>query len=277
MVEPRAVETDRLTPALFQQFRQRHPTGSLTSELVRVQDQTFVVQVHLHLEGKTLVSALAADPVLEVAEDRARQRALTLLGIDVAPRPEHPIPATSVGPQPETQLSQAGLPETALPKAAQPKAAPKATVPTQPTTPQRIPPKVTLPEVEAALEPEMPLEEADLTAPLDLLQDPAAEPVAASPQPQIPDPPPAQPAAMAAPISAPQPITTDSVPMPAPIDLSDVIAQTDVELKRLMWSVVDGREYLEQTYNKRSRHDLTDEELLAFLLHLEALPTPEPS
>lgn len=82
---------------------------------------------------------------------------------------------------------------------------------------------------------------------------------------------------MAAPISAPQPITTDSVPMPAPIDLSDVIAQTDVELKRLMWSVVDGREYLEQTYNKRSRHDLTDEELLAFLLHLEALPTPEPS
>ena len=62
--------------------------------------------------------------------------------------------------------------------------------------------------------------------------------------------------------------------LPAPINLSDVIAQTDVELRRLNWSVTDGRDYLTHTYGKRSRHDLTDEELLAFLLHLEALPTP---
>ena len=59
--------------------------------------------------------------------------------------------------------------------------------------------------------------------------------------------------------------------LPSPVNLSDVIAQTDVELRRLGWSVADGREYLESTYGKRSRHDLTDEELLAFLLHLESL------
>ena len=51
-----------------------------------------------------------------------------------------------------------------------------------------------------------------------------------------------------------------------PIDLSDIIAQTDVELQRLRWDVHQGREFLEKTYGKRSRHDLTDEELLEFLL-----------
>jgi len=62
-----------------------------------------------------------------------------------------------------------------------------------------------------------------------------------------------------------------------PVDLSDIIAQTDVELRRLGWGVNEGRTYLEQTYGKRSRHDLTDEELLAFLLHLESQPNPSPA
>ncbi len=54
-----------------------------------------------------------------------------------------------------------------------------------------------------------------------------------------------------------------------PVDLSDVIAQTDVELRRLGWTSVQGREYLEKTYSKRSRTQLTDEELMSFLLYLE--------
>lgn len=54
-----------------------------------------------------------------------------------------------------------------------------------------------------------------------------------------------------------------------PVDLSDVIAQTDVELRRLGWTSVQGREYLEKTYGKRSRTQLTDEELMSFLLYLE--------
>ncbi|MBE9141095.1 hypothetical protein IQ254_28505 [Nodosilinea sp. LEGE 07088] len=58
----------------------------------------------------------------------------------------------------------------------------------------------------------------------------------------------------------------------APIDLSDIIAQTDVELQRLGWDVNQGREFLEKTYGKRSRHDLTDDELLEFLLYLETQP-----
>ncbi|MBE9111243.1 hypothetical protein IQ273_17700 [Nodosilinea sp. LEGE 07298] len=58
------------------------------------------------------------------------------------------------------------------------------------------------------------------------------------------------------------------------VDLSDIIAQTDVELQRLGWGVNQGREFLEKTYSKRSRHDLTDDELLEFLLYLETQPAP---
>lgn len=60
----------------------------------------------------------------------------------------------------------------------------------------------------------------------------------------------------------------------SPIDLSDIIAQTDVELQRLGWGTHQGREFLERTYGKRSRHDLSDEELLEFLLYLETQPSP---
>ena len=68
--------------------------------------------------------------------------------------------------------------------------------------------------------------------------------------------------------------SADSPIFPAPpVDLSDIIAQTDVELQRLGWSVNQGREFLEKTYGRRSRHDLSDEELLEFLLYLENLPT----
>ena len=59
-----------------------------------------------------------------------------------------------------------------------------------------------------------------------------------------------------------------------PVDLSDIIAQTDVEMARLGWSNLQGRSYLEKTFNKRSRQQLTDEELLTFLLYLESQATP---
>ncbi|MBV6625016.1 MAG: hypothetical protein KI793_19165 [Rivularia sp. (in: Bacteria)] len=61
-----------------------------------------------------------------------------------------------------------------------------------------------------------------------------------------------------------------------PIDLSDVIAKTDVEMERLSWTPQQGREYLIQTYGKRGRTLLTEEELLDFLQHLESIPTPQP-
>ena len=57
------------------------------------------------------------------------------------------------------------------------------------------------------------------------------------------------------------------------IEFSDIIAQTNVEMKRLRWTNEQGRDYLLQTYGKRSRQLLSDEELLEFLDFLKRQPT----
>ncbi|MEB3268380.1 MAG: hypothetical protein VKJ09_07565, partial [Leptolyngbya sp.] len=77
-------------------------------------------------------------------------------------------------------------------------------------------------------------------------------------------------------LSAPNPpsVPLSTASLPPPVDLSDVIAQTEVELRRLGWTQAQGREHLKTTYGKLSRHQLSDEELLEFLLHLESLPSP---
>ena len=59
-----------------------------------------------------------------------------------------------------------------------------------------------------------------------------------------------------------------------PIDFSEVIARSNVELKRLNWTNEQGKNYLLQTYGKRSRQLLSDEELIEFLQYLESQPTP---
>lgn len=54
------------------------------------------------------------------------------------------------------------------------------------------------------------------------------------------------------------------------------LSQSDlilVEMKRIGWSVDRGREYLQRTYNKRSRQQLTATEVTQFLNYLKSLPT----
>lgn len=55
------------------------------------------------------------------------------------------------------------------------------------------------------------------------------------------------------------------------IDRSDLIAQTDREMQRLGWDVEQGRNYLLQNFNKRSRQQLTLAELTQFLTYLKSL------
>ncbi|MDZ7964017.1 MAG: hypothetical protein RM368_03430 [Nostoc sp. DedSLP03] len=61
---------------------------------------------------------------------------------------------------------------------------------------------------------------------------------------------------------------------PTPADLSDVIAKTDVEIQRLGWTPEQGREHLIETYGKRGRTLLTEEELHGFLKYLQSQPNP---
>ena len=75
---------------------------------------------------------------------------------------------------------------------------------------------------------------------------------------------------------APPPLTLTSPALDTsePIDFSEVIARSNVELKRLNWTQEHGKNYLLQTYGKRSRQLLSDEELIEFLQYLESQPTP---
>jgi len=65
---------------------------------------------------------------------------------------------------------------------------------------------------------------------------------------------------------------------PEPVDFADEIAQTTVEMKRLGWTEAQGRACLLDRYGKRSRQQLSDEELLDFLHFLQRQPSAgEPS
>ncbi len=55
------------------------------------------------------------------------------------------------------------------------------------------------------------------------------------------------------------------------LSVSDLIL---VEMQRLRWTLEQGRNYLQQTYGKRSRQQLTSSELSQFLNYLKSLPTP---
>ena len=59
------------------------------------------------------------------------------------------------------------------------------------------------------------------------------------------------------------------------VNLVDAIAKTSVEMQRLGWDVHQGREHLLVAYGKRSRGELTDDELLDFLQFLEKQTTPD--
>jgi hypothetical protein len=77
------------------------------------------------------------------------------------------------------------------------------------------------------------------------------------------------------PETAPTTTTSKRKKNSEPEDNSDDIAKIGVEMQRLGWTIEDGRNYLFQTYGKKSRHVLSREELLEFLHYLKSQPTSE--
>lgn len=229
----------------FVRLRQDYPSAELSTQLLTIHADTYVVRAVVRLDSATSASGMAADSVIEVAEDRAYQRALEHLGIAPGAAPPETTPETTVESSPQTPPKRAAKPIfasdsppiPASPQPPQPVEAVFTPVSLQPAEPEQAEYERSEPDPSTASATPAPPAPAD---------PPAAEPF----QPQLPE------------------------HSPAPVDLSDIIVQTDVELKRLGWGVNQGREFLERTYGKRSRHDLTDEELLEFLLYLESQPTP---
>lgn len=226
--------------SLLTAFRQHYPQGGLVSDLVQIHDGLYLVRVSVVVEDRTLATGLAAHSSLETAEDNAFERALRHLGTAA-------LEATAIA-----NFNGLAAPPEAVPRPSS--VVPMATGGKEPAL---------------ALDPPL-TETADLTMDFDLDQlDPQdrwpSSPSTPTPTAQLMEPTDAVP-------FSPELLNLEGIPTPS-IDLSDIIAQTDVELQRLGWNVNQGREFLEKTYGKRSRHELSDEELLEFLLFLETQPT----
>jgi hypothetical protein len=231
--------------SLLLQFRQGYPQGSLTSDLLTIHDGLYVVRVCVGAEGVTLTCGMGTHSDLTQAEDLATKRALERLGLTTLEL-SSAMEQSAVDDAPPQALDDAP-----------PQASLTAEQPVDP------PPRAAVPELPT---PDSPLE-PDRETPVSTV---AASPIALAvpPDPNLSSP---------TPLSASgHQFADDLIDLEtgqiASVDLSDIIAQTDVELQRLGWDVHQGREFLEKTYGKRSRHDLTDDELLEFLLYLETQP-----
>ncbi len=233
---------------MFEQFRAHFPQGSLISELIQIDHGKYIVRAMIQNEGLTLATGLAAADTVEQAEDKARTRALAVLGITLTPTPASPALSQKSQPASSTRSTQAK--------------AHYSSTPNPPVPSVKIPEKQTLPsQPSPALANGTAQVEATETASNDASTEAEAEPEASEEQTQ----------------KAVELGSQDENRGEAAItDSSDIIARTNVELRRLKWTSEQGRKFLEETYGKRSRSLLSESELSEFLEYLEKQPAPAP-
>ncbi|MEA5464784.1 hypothetical protein [Leptothoe sp. PORK10 BA2] len=237
---------------LFAQFRHQYANGGLSTELLMTHAEQYLVKATVTLDGQVIATALGADVSLIAADDQAKLRVLSLLGFGQPSQNLAQLPANTNG----LPLVLANLPPT--------QTIAKATVAASTSIAEPDPTLSSLPAAgitssaygsNAALAPEVD-ESEDIGRPIDSITPDEA------------------PAPSDVPASSLAAAAIENFDDTHPVDLSDVIAQTDVEMSRLGWSSLQGRSYLEKTFQKHSRQQLTDEELLTFLLYLESQSTP---
>ncbi|MCL6752800.1 hypothetical protein KBT16_18210 [Nostoc sp. CCCryo 231-06] len=291
---------------MLAQFQSLYPKGSLISELVQIFQGKYIVRASVQIEGVTRATGMAAAETVEAAEDQARTRALIVLGITNAPQQSvafssNPIPPAQLNPFLNTK---GGLDESAAYSSAKDEDFVSSQWPVvsdkeisiPPSKVRNIKPEIvtntneqygyssgaSLPSdtyshdlgqnfpvtTNRELEFEPPVESLEITFDNQVENQtfPAISannvtpftPRSYSPQEDV-----------ATPL-----VTGKRKKKAEPVDLSDVIAKTDVELQRLGWTPEQGREHLIETYGKRGRTLLTEEELHGFLKYLQSQPDP---
>ncbi|HEY9749113.1 MAG TPA: hypothetical protein V6C63_10575 [Allocoleopsis sp.] len=274
-------------PLALAQFQARYPMGSLTADLLDIRGDNYIVKASVQVGGNVLATGMAAATSIEAAEDRARLRALEVLGIQAPQPPQAPAAPSAYEVQvhlmtnhqsegqfsPQPRLADAGSYRDVKQLSAQP----QRPLPIVDTAPLEIP--AIVPEPTANFSDGFSGELFNHAySDIDIDTATIAEPF-------IPTQPETQPttrtngrngkSAVKAREVEPEPAPRE--PVREPMDLSEAIAQTSVEIKRLGWTDVQGRTYLQRTYGKRSRQHLTDEELLEFLDYLRSQPSPNES
>ena len=273
------------------EFRQRYPQGSLVGELVDIDRGTYIVKVSVRVENIVLATGLAAADRVETAEDAARERAIAALVLDSSTTASKgnssvinegidtnkAIANSSSGEQikvdpsqPKTNQNNGSVENNDLVTTTTSSnvvldSQPKPEASTLEPSPQVIPKPATEPEIiEQPIVSEPPvLEETiekssgNLFAGTQANQETVEELLAER-----------------ANINTSDPSSTAVLDPDAKIDFTEMKHKTDLEIKRLGWTKDDGQDFLRSRYGKRSRLQLTDEQLWEFLQYLEAQPNP---
>ncbi|MEH2275479.1 MAG: hypothetical protein V7K40_12000 [Nostoc sp.] len=291
---------------MLAQFQSLYPKGSLISELVQIFQGKYIVRASVQIEGVTRATGMAAAETVEAAEDQARTRALIVLGITNAP-PEsvaftsNPISPAQLNPSLNTK---GGLNEAAAYSSTKGEDFVSSQWSVVSDKEISIPPsrvRNIKPEVVTSSNEQYGYSDADplsndtysqdlgqnfpVTANRELEFDPPVENLEINFDNQVENQTfPAISANNVTPFTPRSYSPQEDVPTPSvtgkrkkkaePVDLSDVIAKTDVELQRLGWTPEQGREHLIETYGKRGRTLLTEEELHGFLKYLQSQPDP---
>ena len=289
---------------LLAQFQARYPTASLIAELLTIHQDSYVVRAVVQMGNMPIATGMAAANNIEQAEDRAKTRALAALGIESF-MPE----GTSIAIQSASSAfsnlplpSTAALEEITTPPIAPPIQQPRfsADIPAldqvaPPKTPYPISDMSDMEDGEALIQSLLGDQPLDYSSdyslpPLDptlsnsVPSDSAlSDPVETSPEPEPvapPAPPVSKSKATKRKTEVAEAIQVDSQGNEKgkeSTDRSEEIARIGVEMKRLGWTTEQGRSYLKRTYGKKSRQELSDDELLDFLRYLESQASPTSS
>ncbi|MEG4488532.1 hypothetical protein [Microcoleus sp. D2_18a_B4] len=278
---------------MFAEFRALYPAGQLICELLTVHHGKFVVRCLVQVDGKTLATAMSAAESVEDAEDRARLRAIAVLGsaapdraiASVDPAPVAPVASVAAVPPPPAVSPVAAVP---------PPPPPAVPVPVGPTSVPlpvlEMPVADKLPEshqsnfvkteaklneepiapVPEPLPPKVDRVEATGFVPKQLDSDAWLSSSYGEPLQELEVPTSSQSELLqgAAEVRELQPIAV-GIPSDAIEDNSDTIAQIDAILKRLQWKKKQESDCLEHNYGKSSQRELSSEQLGDFLEYLE--------
>lgn len=251
------------------QFRARYPQGGLIGEFLALEGGNYLVRVTVQNDETVLATGLAAAETIELAEDRARQRALAALGIgSPAASGASPLPPATpeaIAP-PTTPAYPSAFPDLDLPEPVPTVARPASTPPT-PTNPADRSNGNGSTDTAAA----------DLGAP-DNPQPSIWEARAAATAPAAKSGTPGKKRSSKAKKSepAPEPATP---PTPAPpaeptLDAAEIVTRAKAELKRLGWTREQGQKFLLERYGKRETRQLDDREWRDFYDYLYQQPNP---
>ena len=267
---------------MFAEFRALYPAGQLICELLTVHHGKFVVRCLVQVDGKTLATSMSAAESVEDAEDRARLRAIAVLGFaapdrasaSVAPvAPVAPVPPVAAVPPPPPPAVPVPVGPTSVPlPVLEMPVAEKLPLPHQSNfvkTEAKLNEEPIAP-VPEPLPPTVDRAEATGFVPKQLdsdawLSSSYGEPIAEL---DVPTGSQSELLQGAAFVKESPPIAV-GIPSDAIEDNSDTIAHIEAILRRLKWTKKQETDCLEHNYGKSSQRELSSEQLGDFLEYLE--------